>query len=440
LLDPGAGGGGVSQPRAIVRHAGKRRNVDWHVSFRHRVCKCTDAGGILPRMAVLTRGEVLRRIVERTDLDEFAERVLDSFWDRPEFQQLHPPREEVLEWVRWNLALVIRWLIHGIGPGEVELQRFRKQARMRAEEGIAADIVPANFRLGARFAWGAMLDAATEEERPALLESADLLFDYVDRVSRIFSDVYEAAARLAPIAVQESAARALLGRIARDEPELAEDHQLADRIGFQLGHSSRPFVVAAPGHPAQHHADLAARLRQRGALAASEGRRVVGLSNHGLPWRALALDAKAAWIEGPPLIGAERGRALDELRTVIEVAGLRGRAGEVRLGDYLPELLLRRSPRIAGQLAARMYRPLSPELTHTLDLLVEHSFERGATAAALPVHRNTLRDRINRISELTGVDLDSVEGRGLAWLAWLQRRDSTSRSATLEGERPRVAG
>jgi aryl carrier-like protein len=58
---------------------------------------------------------------------------------------------------------------------------------------------------------------------------------------------------------------------------------------------------------------------------------------------------------------------------------------------------------------------------------------RGRTAAALPVHRNTLRDRIHRISELTGVDLDSVEGRGMAWLAWLQRRHSTSCPASGDG-------
>ena len=44
-------------------------------------------------------------------------------------------------------------------------------------------------------------------------------------------------------------------------------------------------------------------------------------------------------------------------------------------------------------------------------------------AAGLPVHRNTLRDRIARISELAGVDIERVEGRGLAWLAWLQRPD-----------------
>jgi DNA-binding PucR family transcriptional regulator len=69
-----------------------------------------------------------------------------------------------------------------------------------------------------------------------------------------------------------------------------------------------------------------------------------------------------------------------------------------------------------------VYGPLGDELAHTLDVLIEHSFERGATAAALPVHRNTLRDRIARISEATGLDLECAEGRGLAWLAWLSRR------------------
>ena len=103
----------------------------------------------------------------------------------------------------------------------------------------------------------------------------------------------------------------------------------------------------------------------------------------------------------------------------------RGATGEIRAEDYLAEVLLRRSPRIASQIKTRVYGPLNGELARTLDLLVQNSFERGATAAALPVHRNTLRDRIHRISEITGVDLNCAQGRGLAWLAWLERRDST---------------
>ena len=108
----------------------------------------------------------------------------------------------------------------------------------------------------------------------------------------------------------------------------------------------------------------------------------------------------------------------------MDVAVGRGQRGEIQAEDLFAEMLLRRSPRIAGQIKARVYGPLDEELTRTLDLLVQNGFERGSTAAALPVHRNTLRDRIHRISEIAGVDLNSAQGRGLAWLAWLERRDS----------------
>jgi hypothetical protein len=379
-------------------------------------------------MGVAVAGDVVRRIVERADLEEFADRILDSFWDRPEFQEHHPPRERVRAWVRWNLDLVVRWLVEQRSPSERELEMFREHARARAADGVPADIVPANFRRGARFAWRALLEAAAEEERPALLESAELLFEYVDQVSRIYSEGYEEVARSTAAGAEEATARALLARIEADEPPLPEDHQLAEQLGFALDAASRPFVIAVRGRPAAHAA-LAAQLRRRGALAVSEARRVVGLARERSPWKGVKLDAEPVLAQGRPAIRAERGRALVELRLAVDVAVARGAAGEVTVDDYLPELLLRRAPHIAAQIRKRVYGPLSEELAHTLDVLVEHSFERGATATALPVHRNTLRDRIARIAEATGLDLDGAEGRGLAWLAWLERRDMDNLSS-----------
>lgn len=209
-------------------------------------------------MHVQTRGEVVARIVQRANLEEFADRVLDSFWDRPEFQQGHPPRDGVRAWVRWNLD-------------------------------------PANFGRGARFAWGALLEAATDDERPALLDGADLLFEYVDRVSRIFSEVYEEASRSAPASSEEKLSRALLRRVVADEVPSAEDHQLAERIGFKLERAARPFVIALPGRAAADYLEVAARgarphARPAGGAqlrAGPDGRGIGGASQYpARPYRA----------------------------------------------------------------------------------------------------------------------------------------------------------
>jgi hypothetical protein len=361
----------------------------------------------------MARADVIREIVRRTDVEAFSERVLDSFWEVPEFQRLRPPRDEVRAWVRWNVELVIRWLIEDRGPNDDELEAFRAQARARAAEGIPPDLVPANFRRGARFAWAALLEAAHDEERAALVESADLLFEYVDRVSQIFSEVYAAA----PPDPGEHAARVLLERMTRGEQPHPEDYAFCEQIGFALDRAAYPFALALPGRGGREHAALAARLRAAGAVACSEGRRLVGLS-HGRP----ELPSKAVIAIGTRGIRDERARSLDELRLVVEASLALGRTGRQSSDELLPELLLLCSPHIARRLRARVYEPLSPELERTLEVLIEHDFERGVTAAALPVHRNTLRDRLRRMGELTGVDFDTASGQALAWLAHLGRR------------------
>ena len=380
-------------------------------------------------MAVQLRAaDVIRRIVGRVDLDQFTEQVLDSFWERPEYQRLRPLREDVREWVRWNIELVIRWLVEDQAPTEADLERFRERARALAANGMPADIVPANFRRGARFAWTALLDAAHDDERAALAESADLLFDFIDRVSQLFSDTYESTGPT--ISEDERRARGLLARACACEEPTGDDVQLAERIGFELGGSYRPFVLVAPAWSVQRHLALAGRLRARHLVAVSEGRRVAGLSHRSIPWRELGVDPRTVIAQGRRTPRAELLDALDELRVVTEVAAREGHSGAVDADDHLAELLLRRSPRLATRLRARVYDRLAaqdPELTRTLDTLIEHDFDRGATAASLPVHRNTLTNRLNRVHAVTGLDVDSADGRGLLWLAWLERRGQSSR-------------
>ena len=369
--------------------------------------------------------DAIRRIVERTDLDRFTEGILDSFWDRPEYRRFRPPREDVRDWVRWNVDLVVRWLVDDQRPTQEDLERFRERARGLAADGMPADVVPANFRHGARYAWTALLEAAREDERPALLDSADLMFEFIDRVSQLFSDTYESTRPPAVVSDEERHALGLLARMCSGAALAGEDYQLAERLGFELNAPHRPFVLSAPSRSVQHHATLAAQLRGDGALATSEGRRVAGVAPRRLRWRELGVEARGTIAQGEATPRGQLSEALDELRAVVDLAVARGRSGVVRIDDHLPELLLHKSPRLAARLRARVYGQLSahdPELARTLDALIEHDFDRGATAAALPVHRNTLGNRINRIRAITGLDIDRAGGHGLVWLAWLDRR------------------
>lgn len=370
-------------------------------------------------------GEAVRRIVARADLDDLTERVLDSFWDRPEYLAFRPPRAEARDWVRWNIDLVLRWLVDGGPPGEADVERFRQRAKKLAREGMPADVVPANFRTGARAAWSALLEAAHPDERQALLEGADLLFDYIDRVSQVFSATY-GAAEPASASGEALRAQALLQRMCTTEALIPEDLQAAERIGFELEGEHRPFALTAAGLPATHHAALAGGLRAEGVLAASEGPRVVGLAHERAPGHEIFVGSETVVAVGEPTSRADLAPVLDELRGAVDVAARRGRVGTVEVEDHVGELLLRSSPRLAARIEARVYGRLEarePELARTLDVLIERDFDRGAAAAALPVHRNTLNNRLHRIRAITGIDVGRTEGRALAWLAWLHRQD-----------------
>ena len=338
-------------------------------------------------------------------------------------------RDEVRGWVRWNIELVIRWLADDRAPSETEMERFRERARALAAAGMPADIVPANFRRGARFAWTALLAAAREDERPALLESADRLFEFIDRVSELFSDTYRDA---------RAAARGLRRGAQRPAPADARGRRPSSRTGRTTGSrsgsaSSWPPPTGRSCWSRRRTASSSTQASRDGCAPSACWRSPradewLGLAHDAVPWRQLGLGARGVIAEGEttPL-----RRAVGGVRRAAHRGRRRRRPGSVRRGarldDHLGELLLRRSPRLASRVRARVYGRLGdhdPELTRTLDLLIEHDFDRAATAAALPVHRNTLGNRLNRIGAITGLDVDGADGRGLIWLAWLDRHAS----------------
>lgn len=57
------------------------------------------------------------------------------------------------------------------------------------------------------------------------------------------------------------------------------------------------------------------------------------------------------------------------------------------------------------------------DLVRTLDTYLTHNGQWEAAAAALGVHRHTMRNRMGKVAELLGKDIDSAHVRGELWLA-----------------------
>lgn len=367
---------------------------------------------------------VLKGLVARIDLDEYVARVQRGIEDMPEYRGFVDGRAQLDDrgpaGIRWNLEIFLRWAADGGPPTAEELERLRELVGARAAEGRPPEEGLAVYRRAMRAGWEAVLESASDGERAALGGAFEVLLEWIDIVSQVFEQAY-AEERDALISRHERRARWLFERIVAEGEPGSDDQRLADALGFQLADAYRPLVAALPDASAVEHLQLAALLREQGVLAISEGQRTAGLAHAAVDERRLGLGKRLVLCETDPEQPAALRDALADLRTIAAMAAAAGERGRIDPDAYVPELLLARSPRLERRLHGRVFAPLlaaeRPDLVRTLELLAAYGFERAPTAAALPVHRNTLTQRIARIRELTGLSLDDPEHRGTVWLA-----------------------
>jgi hypothetical protein len=378
---------------------------------------------------------MLAQVVRRIDTADVARQMVERFRDEiAGYHRLSEPvvLGEILDVSRRNLDLFFRTVTDGYELTPADFEPFRESARRRATEGMPLEDLLHAYRLGGRFGWQVLADAAQPEEQPALLTAATLVMDYVDRVSAVVAQTYMEE-RQHLVSEEERGLRNLLDALAGDAPLDAPLRELAERIGFPLMAVYQPFAQTAPGATARDHSQLAARLRSQQILALTEGDRVTGLAPPGVEIPATrhprALLARAA-----PTPRRELGEALDEMRLLVDLGCRLGRTGELTIDELPIELLLARSPRVADSVRERVLRPLEdypgrrsgdrrgPDLRRTLEVFLEAGLDRRLAAERLHVHPNTLNYRLGRIEELSGLDLTTPDDLLLTALAL--RRDA----------------
>ena len=376
-----------------------------------------------------SEAQLLADVVRRVEPADVARRMVDRF--RAEiagYRRLPEPvvMGQIFEICRENVELFFRSILEAKGPTDAELSPFRESAKDRAGEGMPLEDLLHAYRLGGRMGWKAITDEARPEERPALLMGAERLMDYVDRVSAVVAQAY-LDERQHLVSEEERRLRELFDGLVGGEPLSPGLRELAERLGFPLAESYRPFAGTLPGQAAYEHADVAGRLRARGLLALTEGDRVSGLA---------PVDSKEQLGEGEALVAvgeptprAQLAEALDELRLLVELGRRLGHeGGRLEPDAFVAELLLARSPRLAEVARRRALGPLEEyarkrgsDLVDTLEAFLAADLDRRRAAAALHVHPNTLDYRLKRVEELTGLNLARADDLTLTALALKQR-------------------
>lgn len=372
----------------------------------------------------------MRDVVARIDVEALTAQLVADLRDEPAYRRF--VRDDTLNdrgpaVVRWNLELFGRWLADGRPPDMAELDRIGELVRIRAEEGLPIEDGLRVYRRGARLGWDTVLRMATPDERQALLEGSAIYLDYVELVADAFLAAYADAAQTHD--PTESRARDLVRRLRQAAPGPIE-HAVAADLGIDLTVPLRGFAAALTGTPVGLHAALAAELRRQGMLACVQTGGVVGVapvvSDRAPQATQAATDptsvvarvapaATVAWADDEGW--GTLDTVLDELSTVVALGAAAGRTGRVRAEDFLVDLLLSQAPRARDRIVSRVLGRLDDDQTATLRALVAADFDRTAAARALPVHRNTMLQRVQRIEAATGLDLRRINDQVLIALA-----------------------
>ncbi|RAJ75371.1 MULTISPECIES: PucR family transcriptional regulator [unclassified Streptomyces] len=299
--------------------------------------------------------------------------------------------------------------------------------RRRAGQGMPLDNVLMAYRRGGRVLWQAMtepLRGRPASEQDLALEVAGALWETIDRFSTVMSDAY----RLAQLELQhrrESRRGAFFEALLEGrggDPAVAAAASTA--LGIPVNDcyvvvviDQNPADPAAP-EPVLQEADLWSFWRTRAARSTG----LVRLASFDSAKPAAVLrDARLGAVGmSPPF------RSIADADTALRLAEralstVFPHSGEVaELDERLVEAMLTHDAEIADRILAR-YLGGVPEcgadgvlLMETLATWLATGCSAPRTAERLYCHRNTILNRLERISEITGWSIESGEAR-LGW-------------------------
>jgi sugar diacid utilization regulator len=323
------------------------------------------------------------------------------------------------------LGTVITRLSDPDAPDSTERDVVEELARDRARRGFPIDALLRAFQVGARALLEVIDEAASTDPRTTantLLQIHDYCWEWANHAMSVVAAVHREIA--VDLARRDSSQRAefvraiLHGRI--PEPQLHAEATL-----YGLDAQLRYFTLRARPRDERESTRLELELARSGstssrrAIVAVLDGDVVGLA----PQRPVVDDALVAL--GPPATLERAADSFAEAGEALETASAFGIRAVVDLPGLGALPLALAQERAAALLdAAHLARLLEQDRAHEIERTVMELLDRDqdvrATAAALHVHPNTVRYRLARFHELTGLDIRRTDGVIVTW--WLLKR------------------
>ncbi|MFI9617016.1 PucR family transcriptional regulator [Streptomyces sp. NPDC052023] len=297
----------------------------------------------------------------------------------------------------------------------------------RARQGMPLDTVLMAYRRGGRVLWQAMttpLRGREAVDQDLVLEVAGALWETIDRFSTLMADAY----RLTQLELhhRQGSRRGALFEALLDgrgsDPTVAA--AAASALGIPL--RDRYAVVAVDQDPlAPTDPEPALQAAGMWSFWRPRGERNTGIVRLGTAEPAELAETLRSGRVGtagisPPfeeLADADTALRLAErsLRTLPP-----GSKEVAEVDDRLVEAVLTNDPEIAGRLVARYLNGMAdsgsdgPVLLQTLRVWLDNGCSAAHTAKQMYCHRNTILNRMARITQLTGWPVESGEAR-LGW-------------------------
>ncbi len=360
----------------------------------------------------------------RERLDPISDRLVETIQrENPVYRLDRVTRADLRHSCVTNVSRILELLADAVSSGvrphqndqDPAYDAARATGKRRSEQGVPLDDVLRSFRMGGRLIWEDLIKRGEDVlDAAALRDIGTQLWEVVDATSAQVATAYHAHERAVVRADEQQRAELWEGLLTGRGHDQTFARDAALRLDLPL---TADLLVVVATRLDRRAADERLAPHATAWVRRTEG--VVGLvalRDDSTVEACAALDAVAREARVPVGVSAVvvgLGSVDEGYRQAALALRAQGSTpGLAALDERLPEALLLDSPETAARLVARWVEPLDrlpaaerQALLATLTAWVAHAGSATRTAAAVHCHRNTVVNRLRRVTEVTGVRL-----------------------------------